>query len=65
MIYYIHLTDSISAEKAEEMYLDHARNVDKRDVKEASKLLKKKKIDEETMMRTVERAKQTFLHGGL
>ncbi|XP_028406862.1 uncharacterized protein LOC114529306 [Dendronephthya gigantea] len=64
MIYYIQHIDNISAEQAEEIYLDHARNVDKRDVKEASNLFKMKKIDQETMMRTVERAKQKLLYGG-
>ena len=58
LIYYIQMTDNLSAEEAENLYLDHARHADKRDVEEAKTYLKKKKIDRATMEETVERAKQ-------
>ena len=55
------MTDSLSAEEAENIYLDHARHADERDVEEAKNYMKKKKIDQATMEETIERAKQKIL----
>ena len=58
MIYYIEMTDNVSAEDAEKMYLDASRHVDQRDVEETRRFMKMKSIDADTMVATIERARQ-------
>jgi hypothetical protein len=58
MIYYIEMTDNLSAKDAEKMYLDASRHVDQREVEETRRHLKHKRIDEATIFKTIERAKQ-------
>jgi hypothetical protein len=63
MIYYIQITDSVSADAAEKIYFDaDIRHLDKRYVEETRNCLKKKNIDQTTMEETVERAKQKLLY---
>lgn len=62
IIFFIMNNESADLEVAEMIYLDHARNVPKKEAEDVKLWLKNHKIDENAMEESVEKAKRAFEH---